>query len=283
MRVCFWHSDKPRERLLADAFIAGVKAHGDEGFARPLLPEPELAECDVAVMVGVKSRPLFRMHWSAGIHLVYMDKGYTRHAARSPVKLWEFWRVAIDAHQPTEYLMREDFPADRWAALGLEFNPWRVRGAHIVLAGSSAKYHEFYGLTEPTTYYRKVIRHLRQVTSLPIIYRPKPSWRDASPIEGAEYSVGGSIDEVLRGAHVLVTHGSNACFEAVLAGVPCVVLGDAAARPLGSVCLEGVNSPKLANLETREKWGRALAYCQWTMREFHDGAAWNYLRPRLLR
>lgn len=282
MRVCFWHSDKPRERLLADAFLDGVRAHGDEGEARALEGVPTVADCEVAVMVGVKSRGLFRAHWAAGTHILYMDKGYTRHAARSPVKLWEYWRTAVDAHQPLSSLAI-DRPADRWERLGLELKPWRTEGRHVILAGSSQKYHDFYGLTEPTTYNTKVIRHLQRCTDRPIIYRPKPSWADAVPIDGSEFSTGGAIADVLEGAHALVTHGSNACFEAMLAGVPSLILGDAVAKTLSSESLENIETPYLASDAERRRWACSLAYCQWTMPEFHTGEAWQYLRPQFYR
>ena len=59
MKVRFLHSDKARERLLADAFLSGVKAHGDEIDKRVLGGELTF-DCDVAVMCGVKSREIFR-------------------------------------------------------------------------------------------------------------------------------------------------------------------------------------------------------------------------------
>lgn len=306
MRIAFWHSDKPRERLLADAFAQGARAHGDVVEFHPLEPEPRVVDCDVACMVGVKSRELFRAHFNAGSHVLYFDKGYTRHAARSPVKLWEYWRVALDAHQPTDRLQRMTLTnGDRWDRLGLVMQPWRrandtvdtttlsdlevVRRAvagsapgHIVLAGSSQKYHDFYGLKDPTSWARKVVAALRAETRREIVYRPKPSWKDAVPIEGTRFSSGEeSIEEVLAGAWAVVTHGSNACFEAVLAGVPVVVLGDAVAKPISSTAISEIESPRLAPYIDRLQWAARLAYWQWTMPEFASGEAWRFLRPQV--
>jgi hypothetical protein len=285
MKVCFWMSDKPRERLLADAFLDGVRSLGDEGFARALLPAVEIADCDVAVMVGVKSRELFRAHWNAGIHIVYLDKGYTRHAAASPVKLWEYWRVAIDAHQPTASL-KIARPHDRVDALGLEVKPWRplTPKGHILIAGSSAKYHEFYGLHDPTRWSKKLIRGLRENgVTRHIIYRPKPSWRDAVPISGSRFSaLPETIEEVLEGAHVLITHGSNACFEAILAGVPVLNLGEAAAGPIAEGYLRNIEDPFVPTDVQRADWLARLAYSQFTMREFATGEAWRVIRPQIL-
>lgn len=306
MRIVFWHSDKPRERLLADAFAQGARAHGDVVQLHALEPEPRVVDCDVACMVGVKSRELFRAYFNAGSHVLYFDKGYTRHAARSPVKLWEYWRVALDAHQPTERLQRMTLTAgDRWDRLGLVLQPWR-RGnnspeagtvselaaatreatgnapGHIVLAGSSQKYHDFYGLKDPTSWARKVVAALREETRREIVYRPKPSWKEAVPIDGTRFSNGAeTIDDVLKGAWALVTHGSNACFESVLAGVPVIALGDAVAKPISSTAISDIESPRLASYVERLQWAARLAYWQWTMPEFASGEAWKFLRPQV--
>jgi hypothetical protein len=279
VRVCFWMSDKPRERILAAAFLDGVRAIGDTGFERSLAPDIQVADCDVAVMVGVKSRDLFRAHWASGAHIVYLDKGYTRHAADSPVKLWEYWRCAVDAHQPDLSIER---PADRLGRLALTLREFGGYGEEVLIAGSSAKYHEFYGLHEPTKYAKKLVRNLRQFTDRPIAYRPKPSWREAVPIGGTRFSrPPETVEGALERAHCLVTHGSNACFEAICLGVPVICTGPAAAMPISDRELSRVNTPHVPSPAERLEWLARLAYCQFTMSEFASGAAWSILRPQI--
>ncbi len=286
MKVCFFHSDKPRERLLADALRDGIEAGGKDAIElRPLTGEAQVAEgCDVAIMVGVKSKAIYKANWAAGIHVVMVDKGYTRHAAPGPVKLWEYWRVSIDAHHPTEYLMKTTRPFDRLQKLGLTITPQADRslgGNFILIAGSSAKYHEFYGLREPTTWSRKLVTSIRAKTERPIVYRPKPSWREAVPIEGTEWSTAPTMEDALRGCRVMVTHGSNACFEAMLAGVPTICLGPAVARDICSQTLDDIENAPLPDLKTRAQWAANLAYCQWTMAEFASGEAWKHMRAQI--
>lgn len=203
-----------------------------------------------------------------------------------PVKAWEYWRVAVDGHHPTRTLMATPRASDRMRAqmqrAELSLEPWRKAGEHIVIAGSSAKYHAFYGLPEPTEYAEELVRQLQRITGRPIVYRPKPSWRGAVPIGGARYSPRDEgIEDVLSGAHVLVTHGSNACFEAVISGVPCIVLGDAVAKPISSQNLREIEMPYLATDEERDQWLANLGWCQWTLREFADGDAWAAIRPQI--
>lgn len=285
MRICFWHSDKPRERLLADAFCDGVKAAGFDDVAtkRALQPKVEPADCDLAVMVGVKSRDLFAAHTYAGAHVLYLDKGYTRHAANSPVKLWEYWRVALDAHQPGERLWLDpQKPDDRAEALKILIQPWRREGKHILIAGSSAKYHEFYGLKEPTAWTSKLVGHLRRETKRAIVYRPKPSWREAVPIEGTTFSHGRSdLMEDLRDCWCMVTHGSNAVFEAMIAGVPQIILGPAVTARLSSQHVSLIEQPRMAAFADRYQWLSNLAYWQWTMPEIAKGELWRFIRPQL--
>lgn len=288
MRITFWHSDKPRERLLADAWADGARLAGDQVELRRLEPEPVAAECEVAVMFGVKSRELYRVHWQAGAHIVYVDKGYTRHKIADPTGLWEYWRVAVDAHHPTSRLMERNCPPDRWERLGLHVKDWRAPHARqpFLLAGSSAKYHQFYGLSDPTEWAGKVIRVLRaHFPERPVIYRPKPSWKDAVPIADSVYSDGSQqLDELLRDCYALVTHGSNAVFEACLAGVPTVVLGDAVTRPISTTelgQLTRAGDPYIASREDRTRLLRNLAYFQWTLAEIARGDCWRFIRPMI--
>lgn len=283
MKVCFLASDKSHERILADAFSLGVRQHGDDVTTQLLAQPIEVVDCDVAVMVGVKSRELFQAYAKAGTHIVYMDKGYSRHRVPdSPVRVWEYWRVAVDSHQPTHFLRRAKHDSSRWDRLKISVSPWRRRGRQVILAGSSAKYHEFYGLWEPTRYWNKVVQQVRLMTDREIIYRPKPTWKGAEPIHGTTFSRQPErISDVLKGAHVLVTHGSNACFEALTEGVPCIVLGEAVALFISSNTLEELEHPLMVCEEMRQQLFNNLAFCQWTMPEMASGEAWATIRPQI--
>lgn len=282
MKVVFCVSDKPRERILADAMGEGVRKHGDEYWTTPLVPEPQPINADVACMVGVKSRDLFRLHQNNGTHVLYLDKGYVRDAADSPVKLWKYWRVALDDHQPTDRLLRPHPGDARWDALQIVLPPWRKKGSHVLIAGSSEKYHQFYGMHHPTKWAQRLVRALRGFTDREIVYRPKPSWRDAVPIADTRYSRGEeSIADVLKNCHVMVTHGSNAVFEAQLAGIPTITLGPAITAPISSRGQDAVEDPYLANYTERHQLLNNLAWWQWTLPEMASGEAWEFLKKQV--
>jgi hypothetical protein len=204
-----------------------------------------------------------------------LDKGYTRtRVAGSRVR--EYWRISPGEHHPTRTsLMRHKMPRDRFEAMDLRVAPWRTRGYSIVIAGSSAKYHDFYGLPEPNVYYRDLVAELRSLVDKPIVYRPKPSFRDAAKVAGASFSDGNeSITSALSGAWALVTHGSNACVEAAIMGVPSIILGDGVAAPISSTSLDDLLDPMISK---REQWLANLAYHQYTEDEMRSGEAFEHV------
>jgi hypothetical protein len=273
VRLCFFASDKDREQELARAFIAGAQLHGVDCEIRPLGSQLPLDGIDVAVMVGVKSRDLWRQAIAAGALPVMVDKGYSRHR-RDDARVWEYWRVSFGAHHPTRTTLHtRNWPATRAESFGWQPKPWREDGHHIVIAGSSAKYHAFYGLPDPGDYTRALVRILQDRTDRPIIYRPKPSYREALPIAGADFSQGAeSLADTLDGAWALVTHGSNACFEAALLGIPSIVLGDGVMAPISSRNICEISEPKCGK---RERIIANLAWHQWTLEEFREGQMWS--------
>lgn len=275
MRVAFYINDKPRELELAQGFAEGCP-HPVEIIAKS--GDDVAPGIDLACMVGVKSRKLWRAHEAAGIPRLMFDKGYLRH--RGDGGVWEFWRVAVNAHHPTSFLASAMCGSSRAKLYGLRAKGWRRRGDHILIAGSSAKYHEFYGLPDPTEWARRLVADLRRFTDRPIIYRPKPSWKEAEPIAGTVFSAGGKgrgIEDDLRNAWALVTHGSNACFEAVLGGVPSIILGDGVARPISSSRLEVVERPRGAPASLVAQWINNISYRQFTIAELRKGIGWQAL------
>ncbi len=271
--ILFAASDKPREQQLAAAFAAGAAVHGCKVDICHNGVLPRLNGYRAVAMVGVKSKRLFEQVKATGAMPLMLDKGYIR-SRRPDARTWEYWRVSPGAHHPTgTSLTGRKYPSDRLEALELEVAKWRRGGLQVVFAGSSAKYHDFYGLPDPTEYASALFERIRQLTDRPIVYRPKPSWRDAVPIAGSRYSVGKEgMSGALANAHCLVTHGSNACFEAALLGIPSIILGDGVAKPISSTSIEDVEHPHLGK---RIQWLANLAYHQFTEAEFASGEAWQ--------
>jgi hypothetical protein len=274
MKIGFFHSDKPRERDLSKAFLTGLAINGAKVEAHSNSDLAALAGLDAAAMVGVKSRKLWKAAIKAGVIPIMLDKGYIRTRAAGS-RVWEYWRVSVGGHHPIATIDRPRQKDDRWKALGIEIKPWRSRGFSIVIAGSSAKYHEFHGLPEPTIWAADIAMQIRKYSDAPIIYRPKPSWDGAVPIDGTEYSGGDeSITSVLEGAACLITHGSNACFEAALLGVPSIVIGEGVLAPISSRSVADIKNPLR---QKRDQLFANLAYHQWTEVEMRTGLAAGHI------
>lgn len=160
------------------------------------------------------------------------------------------------------YQMREirDVPADRWKALDTPLWPWSRNGRHIVVAEPSPTYQRFHGIEGWT---ERTLERLKQLTDRPIVVRDKEMQRH-----------GRKLHEDLKGAHCLVTHGSNAAVEAVIMGTPVFVHPDSAASLVGLTDLSGIEAPVYPD---RERWTHSLAYAQFSEREMVDGTLWRLL------
>lgn len=276
MKFAFYISTgKSREAPLLDAWQAGCEVTDDDLVIFPNdVAEPVPA--DVAVMVGLKSIDFRFKCQEAGQRVLTFDKGYDRRA--------DWWRVAIDRHQPTDYLMTLGRRGDRMKAAGWKVNPWRDDdpNGHIIIAGGGRKYYGAHDLPDPVDYIAELVAGIRAAGSTrKIWYRPKPSMSDVRPVRDTTLSRHKSIYDLLPGAHALITYGSNACFEAVLSGVPSIVLGDAVLRPISTTDLGEIERPRLADDADRMRLLSSLAYCQFRLREIGTGEAINELKAQL--
>lgn len=283
MKVVFYRSAKEREATLCGAFLAGVRIFADCGEEVALPAEAPDPEADVAVFVGVKSLGLHLPEecLARGQRVLFIDKG---HMGRG-----EYYRFSIDTFYPTRYLDAIRRDARRLEALRSDgvlpdaLPPMSADGRHVVFAGSSQKYCTMMGLGDATEYARGVIARVLRDTGRHVVYRPKPSWTEAVPVDGAFFSrPPRTLADELRGAYMLVTHGSNAAVEAVIHGVPVCVLGDGVARPLGVSSLDDIGEPLLPSEEERLRWLCTLSYMQFTLQEMRSGEAWEEISKQMM-
>lgn len=278
MRIAFYTpGSKAVEEDLGAALLAG--APGDIKF-KVLKNTGEIQDgFDASCVIGVKGANLVRQLEARGEPWIYWDKAYNRD--------WPtYWRVSYCGHQPTDYLMGLNYPGDRAAEQGWIAKPWRkpTSDGHVMFAGASLKYHKFFDLGDPTEYAEDVVRQINARTGRRVIYRPKPSWGAAAPVDGAEFSWTASkridhpISKDIAGAHVVVTHGSAAALDGLRAGVPAIVLGHAVTRSISSTSLDDLENPREASLEECQRLMANLAYCQFSLEEIRRGMAWKHLR-----
>jgi hypothetical protein len=150
------------------------------------------------------------------------------------------------------------FPSDRWASLGIKISPWRRSGRNVVVCPISRAVADFYGI-DSHKWLTSVVSELSNFTDRPVIVKPKDD---------------GDLRPVLNDAFILVAHQSNAATEAIVHGIPAIVLGPSAAIPVARTRISDVENPNYAE---RESWCHGLAYHQWTIAELRDGRCWEWL------
>lgn len=226
---------------------------------------------DVVAIFGVKNQDTLFRCVDTGTKFLYFDKAYNRN------KSW--WKISVCGHHPTRFLPVLRKPRDRRVAEGWHYKQWRPKTdkGHILIAGSSGKYHKLYELDDPTAYWTSIIKEIRNITDRKILYRPKKSWREATPIKGSEFSKAEKIEDDLKDAHCMITHGSNSCFEALMEGIPAIVLGSGITAPISSGILteETIANPYEADVSARDLILNNLAYFQWSMQEIELGYPWG--------
>lgn len=149
-------------------------------------------------------------------------------------------------------------PSDgaRLKALGVQVNPWRTQGAHIVVTPQSEEYFE---LVKHSGWLGKVTDALKACTDRPLVVRAKGS---ARPLAAD-----------LKDAWLLVAHSSAAAVEALLAGVPVIVTDPLSAAAGFTSSFAGIEAPGMP--DGREEWAARLADSQWSVDELRDGTAWK--------
>lgn len=146
---------------------------------------------------------------------------------------------------------REIQKPDRWEALKIELRPWIRKGKHIVVCPISKYLSEFLRISQ-TKWVESVTTEIRRHTDREIVIKQKNE---------------GDLREIMKDAWCLVTHSSNAAVDAVVNGIPCIVLGNSAAEPV-SWNWDDIESPVWPE---REPWCWELAYNQFTLEEMRRG------------
>lgn len=286
-RAIFYSSTKrDMDVEIAKSLLPGLERHGIKSVIANEFMGVE--DYDLAITIGIKqqSREIVEAYWMAGRHVLFIDKPYIRNRRRDvDTRLMTHYRFALDCFQPLDYFQTTPRGPERLEALGVEFLPHYPGGSEVLFAGSSQKYCNWHDLGDCSRYARLTCKHIRAaVPDTPIVYRPKPSWKDAVPIKGTRFSPGKrKIYEELVNCRALVTHGSNAALDAILAGIPAIVLGDGIAKPLSSTMgdLSVPNGLTFPDDATRYQWACDLAYCQWDFDEMENGNMWDDLKGQL--
>lgn len=205
-------------------------------------------------------RPYIDKWRVAGRNFLYWDRGALRRVFATdlpPGTNGGYYRWCLNAYQMQAI---RDVPPDRWNALDTPLWPWFRGGRHIVIAEPSPTYERFHGIEGWT---ERTVAQLKTLTDRPLVIRDKEMQR-----------FGRKLHEDLKGAHCLVTHGSNAAVESVIMGCPVFVHPDSAASLVGLTDLNRIETPIYPD---REPWCWSLAHSQFSEPELCNGVLWRLL------
>lgn len=196
-----------------------------------------------------------------GRQFIYWDRGYLMRwfatCLPKPASMQDsYYRWHLNGFQMTAI---RDVPDDRWKTLKTLVGPWQRDGRHIVIAAPTKAYSELHACEN---WIADTVTALAKVTDRQLVIRDKEQYR-RRPLQ---------MD--LKGAHALVTHGSNAANEAVILGCPVFVDRSCAAALVGKTDIGQIESPIYPD---RQPWLNSLAYSQFNERELVDGTLWRLI------
>lgn len=156
---------------------------------------------------------------------------------------------------------------ERFDSLGIQIQPWRSKGKHIVVCPQSDYFMRVIAGYQGS-WISDVQHKLGEVTPRPLRLR---LW---SP---DKTKLSSTLNEDLVGAHCLVTYSSAAAVSAILSGVPALCSYEhCAAAPMSIGCIENIEEPY--HYQTRREWAGILADNQWTLDEMRSGLCWEMLQ-----
>jgi hypothetical protein len=267
--VCVLIDNHPRARRIGDALLSGIACM--RWIPTILNTLDESKQFDLVVGYGWCHRDTFEYYRRKGSKYIYIDLGYwNRKLYRSDYN--GFHKCILNNRHPTKYFRKRPRDSRRITLDAPVIQPWSStnKGKHIVLAGMSAKGALSLGL-QPMEWERRTVDKLRRTTKRTIIYRPKPSWRGFTPIDGTYLSLDTQpIFDILQNAHALVTYYSNASFDALAAGVPIYTV-EGPAKVASIDRIENIENAEEYKTIDRKQLFNDISYCHFIKDEISSG------------
>ena len=274
-RIVIYNLQRPHTRDITSAMFDGLTKLG-----RNVTMVPNArgwtgrTPGDICVMYAIHStlRKVYRAYVEAGKKIVFIDNGYFgRMIGEQRFKTYH--RFSVGGMHPGDYIIKQRHPPDRWEKFAKRFAQRPRRGKAIVVAGMSGKVARLHKLRE---WDFQMIQHLDRITDRPIWYKPKRAC--PPPIRYTNAKILDpkiKVDEVLSGAHAVVTRHSNMALEALAFGVPYYC--EAGAAVALSMKLVEIERPRAVSFVDRLQLLSNVCYAQWNVAEMRSGEAWASL------
>lgn len=238
--------DRPHYKV--QAFMRGLTVAGYD--VRAGLP-PTIAPSDVLVIWNRYAHfdEWARRFGAAGAKVLVAENGY----------IGKTTAIARNNHNGPGHWYTGQEP--RWSRLGIELQPWRKDGRHILVLPQRGVGPP--GVAMPKGWCGNTVARLQSITTRPVKVREHP---------GAERP---SLAPDLKDAWACVTWGSGAGIKALIAGVP--VFHDLPGWIGGAAAKRGIENIEAPFMGDRAPMLESLAWAQWTVEEIEAGTPFRYL------
>jgi hypothetical protein len=260
---CFLSKDLNDQYI--NMLAASVGSNGQDHVSVEALGAP-------LVLRGIMKHKIMKQCWQLGKNFFYVDTGYLgNHVSDRNPRANKIWHRIVPNNLQHEHL--QPAPADRWQKLGLCL-PRRRHGRNIIVAAPDDKPCRFYGIDQQQ-WINSVTNDLNKVTDRPITVRLRQRSRQTRMVQQP-------LNVLLADAHALVTYNSLAAIEAIMQGVPAIVLAPChAARAVASVSVESIENPMYPDQDLLHDWLCWLCYGQYHVTEMRSGRAMHMLAEKL--
>jgi hypothetical protein len=262
MTASFYLSGNPVHDRVIKALYEGCP---DE---KKLIEGFQYTPADVGVVFGVyKSKvpisyprgEVYRRHRSDGADMVVLETGYIKRGDG----LESYYAAGLNGLNGRADFKNANSPRDRFEALGIQVDPWREGGKHIVVCGQVPWDASVDGLGYEA-WLQETLEDLSRLTTKPVRYREHPCIAPGSPLSFH-----------LNNAWACVTLNSNSAVEAAIAGIPVFVADKGSmAWGIANLDIKDIEDPCF---QDRTQWLNNLAYAQWTPAEMSSGLTWSHL------
>jgi hypothetical protein len=229
-----------------------------------------VGDCELLMMYGNGHpirRPWWRKHLERGGHCIGFDLGYFSREDGDNCKM----RVTLDADHPQKWIRPE--PPERWDSEGIALREDANPRGPVVIIGMGPKSNAALGMQTLQWETRAAKAAKAAYPDREIVFKPKLARHPKVP--GLRV-VTGPIEDVLKGASLVVCRHSNVAIDACIAGVPVVCDDGAAAALYGP----DIAAPTQVTRAQRLEFLRSLAYFNWAPSEAKQ--AWKFLLTRLV-
>lgn len=274
MQVTVYLSNNDAENYVLRAFYDGCKA---EKTFRGL---DDYVPSDVAVIMGTFKRfipisyrrgNVYHKQQAQGLKTVILETGYINRGAGPE----NHYAAGLDGLNGRAWFNNQGSSSDRLLKLGVNVEPWRTDGDHVLLCGqvpwdASVDFINF------TEWAHRTAGRLQTLTTRRIVYRPHPLAFTPTP-DGCWRSTNKVLADDLKNCWACVTFNSNSAVEAAIAGIPVFAFDEGSmALSIANISLDRIESP---NMPDRTQWLSDLCYAQWTPAEMRSGETWRRLFP----